>query len=324
MNATNSITGSPPKSLGVVIPTYNRCDALLECMQHLERQTSTDFEVVVVDDGSTDQTRQAMESYLVKSPLAIRYVRQSNSGPAKARNVGVSMLRAPVCVFLGDDIFASRSLLDCHAALHRESPAWNVAGLGWTQWSASGQTITPFMQWLGESPYQFAYRDLLAGQQPDWHHFYTSNLSVKTELLRKLRFNEKFPYAALEDSELGYRIHREYGLTLKFLPEAIAYHLHPTTFRQACERMVRVGYSTRLMDEAWPGQRPQRISTFNAKLRRVISRSTLLTRLLIELADLSVRAACPNRLMTAALSCKFEIGYESQRDPDGKLVPRRI
>ena len=88
----------PTVRLGVVIPTYNRSDALLESLAHLETQTCKDFEVVVVDDGSTDSTQSVMESYLRKTPLAIRYARQNNRGPAAARNLAISMLQAPVCL----------------------------------------------------------------------------------------------------------------------------------------------------------------------------------------------------------------------------------
>ena len=107
------------KPPGVVIPTYNRCDALVECLAHLENQTCKNFEVVVVDDGSTDSTPKLMESYLKKTPLAVRYARQDNGGPAKARNLGISMLHSPVCVLIGDDIFASPNLVDRHMNWHR-------------------------------------------------------------------------------------------------------------------------------------------------------------------------------------------------------------
>lgn len=315
----------PKLTLGVVIPTYNRSDALLESLTHLETQTYKDFEVVVVDDGSTDSTQLVMESYLTKTPLSIRYARQNNSGPAKARNLAISMLHATICFMIGDDIFASPTLVERHIALHWEQPELQVAALGWTQWSKSGQTITPFMKWLGESPEQFAYKDLLAGVEPSSHHFYSSNLSVKTELLRRFPFYEGFPYAAMEDSELGYRIQKQHGLKIRFLPDAIAYHLHPTTFRQMCERRVRVGYSARLFHELWPEQRlPPGTPLTRAFDRtiRTIARSSILTKLLVGAADISSRVMCPNRLMQAASLCEYDVGYESERDSQGKLVRR--
>jgi glycosyltransferase involved in cell wall biosynthesis len=309
--------------LGVIIPTYNRSEALLECLAHLERQTSKEFEVVVVDDGSTDATAKEMERYMTGSPLAIRYARQENSGPAKARNRAISMLGSPVCLMIGDDIFASPTLVERHLSFHRARPELEAAALGWTQWSEFGQKITPFMRWLGESPEQFAYGDLLRGMEADWHHFYTSNLSLKTELLRRFPFHEGFPYAAMEDIELGYRIEKTHGLKLEFLREALAYHLHPTTFRQLCERMVRVGYSARLFHELWPEQRPGSLTPLQKAFGltiRAIGQSPLLTRLLVSVADMSSRAVCPNRLMRAASRCKFESGYRSQIDGQGRLV----
>lgn len=310
------------RQLGVVIPTYNRPAALLECLDHLQNQTCKDFEVVVVDDGSTDSTSKQMEIYLASTPLAMRYVLQSNSGPAKARNLGISLLHAPVCLMLGDDILASPTLVESHLRLHRKFPDVEIAALGWTKWSTSGQTITPFMRWLGEGPIQFAYKDLLEGAQADWKHFYTSNLSVKTELLRKFPFKEDFPYAAMEDIELAYRIKTQCGLEMKFIPEALADHLHPTTFRQACERMVRVGYSCRLFHDLWPEQQLPRPNWLKRAAIVTIAQSPKLTNLLVGAADLFTRALCPNPLMKAALACQYEIGYQSQRDTKGKLVRR--
>jgi hypothetical protein len=131
----------------------------------------------------------------------------------------------------------------------------------------------------------------------------------------------------MEDSEVGYRIHKERGLKIKFLREAVAYHLHPTTFRQFCERMVRVGYSWGLFHELWPEQRfpppPTPLSQAIDSAIRAIARSPLLTGLLVSSADLASRAMCPNRLMKAAYLCKFQVGYKSQRDSEGKLVRRR-
>lgn len=303
---------SSAKPLGVVIPTYNRADALSECLSCLENQSCKEFEVVVVDDGSTDSTQQMMERYSKNSPLAIRYVKQKNSGPAKARNLAISMLETPVCLMIGDDIFASPTLIEQHLAFHLAQPGLKFGALGWTQWSTSGQTITPFMKWLGESPVQFAYKDLLAGVQPDWRHFYTSNLSVKTELLKAFPFNETFPYAAVEDIELGYRIQKQHGLNIEFLPRAVAYHLHPTTFRQSCERMVRVGYSWAIFHDLWPEQNVLHRTRLKQALFagiRVIAQSPRLTALLVSAADLSTRIRCPNNLMRAADYCKYEIGY---------------
>lgn len=308
-------------ALGIVIPTHNRSDALLQCLSHLERQTSTDFEVVVVDDGSTDRTETQMREYLMRSPLAIRYVRQQNAGPAKARNLGVSLLDARLCLFLGDDIFVSPRLVASHIKLHQQYPALQVAALGLTRWSSTGQEITPFMRWLEKSPVQFDYNALLAGVRPVWHHFYTSNVSAKTDLLKQYPFSEEFPFAAIEDIELGYRLSRQCGLEIKFIPEALADHLHPTTFRQACSRMIRIGYSTKIFHTLWPESKELRSESLSQKVKEAIAQQPWLVKVLTKAGDLSISATCPNPLMRLALGCNYELGYRSSRDAEGNLVP---
>jgi glycosyltransferase involved in cell wall biosynthesis len=307
-----------PHPIGIVIPTHNRLSALLECLAHLEKQTFSDFDVIVVDDGSTDGTARQLEIYKAKSPLRIRFLGQKNSGPAKARNVGVSMLNSEICLFLGDDIFASPTLVESHLQFHKSYPDSRVVALGLTRWSASGQEVTPFMMWLDKANIQFAYPLLLAGAKPDWGHFYTSNLSVKTELLRRFAFNEEFPYAAMEDIELAYRIEKQFGLDIHFLPEAVADHLHPTTFLQACRRMLRAGYSAELFYDLWPEQRPSPKTGLRPSLTAIIARNPWLLKSLANVGNLATRIVCPNKLTGYVLECHLEAGIKSRRR--GELI----
>jgi GT2 family glycosyltransferase len=300
------------KPLGIVIPTHNRAAALLECLGRLEKQSFKSFEVVVVDDGSTDATAELMQTYLEGSPLCIRYVRQDNSGPAKARNLGISMLEAPICLLLGDDIFASPMLVQRHLEAHQENDDRRMAALGFTRWNDAGQIVTPFMRWLDEANVQFAYPLLLSGVKPDWRHFYSSNLSLKTDLLRQFAFNERFPYAAMEDIELAYRIGKTVGLDLQFLPDAVADHLHPTTFRQACKRMIRAGYSAGLFYDLWPEQRPPQPRGMRQRIVHRIARSRALLKLATAAVALITQAACPNPFIPYVLYAYFEIGLDSQ------------
>jgi glycosyltransferase involved in cell wall biosynthesis len=295
--------------LAVIIPTYNRADALLQCLRHLEKQTYREFEVIVVDDGSTDATLAVFDAYARKSELALRCVRQENCGPARARNHAISLVEAPLCLMIGDDIFASPDMIERHVELHRQRPDPTVAALGLTRWSETGQMVTPFMRWMDSDGMQFDYGRLLGGQQPDWRHFYTSNLSVKTGLLKQYPFDETFPYAAMEDIELACRIEARHGLEIVFLPEAVAHHFHPITFAQACRRMIRVGESTACFDAMWPGKIPRKISRVKRALKNRVVRSGALP-LFVKLADLSLRVLCPNRLMQFVLGCHFAIGYD--------------
>jgi glycosyltransferase involved in cell wall biosynthesis len=237
-------------AISVVIPTYNRAKALISCLEHLERQTTNDFEVILVDDGSSDKTAEIVSEFLQRTSLNLRFVRQENSGPACARNHGISLARAPLTLMLGDDILGQPQLVESHVKLHQSHPQGQVAGLGLTLWDTEKQKVTRFMRYLESS--QFAYDGLCAGASPTWEHFYTSNLSLKTSVLRQNPFCERFPSAAMEDIELGYRLSRAGLLKMIFLPEAVASHVHPTNFSQACRRMKSIGWSTHLFHELWP------------------------------------------------------------------------
>ena len=320
MQTPNNSTPASHYPIGVIIPTYNRSDVLISCLQRLERQTWQDFEVIVVDDGSTDSTPKLLDEYQRTSPLQLRIIRQNNSGPARARNLAASALHAPICLMIGDDILATPEFVSTHLELHRQRPAQKVVGLGLTRWSDSGQNVTAFMHWLEDSGIQFAYKELLAGVRPNWKHFYTSNLSMKTQFLLENPFNESFTKAAAEDIELGFRLEQQRGLEVVFIPDALAHHLHPTSFRQACRRNITVGKSVRLFHNLWPDAvPPNRNSPVRRGLRRFMLNNTWLLPPLAVLAGLSTSISCPNPLMLNTLGCYYAIGYE-QTGPSGRKV----
>jgi glycosyltransferase involved in cell wall biosynthesis len=295
----------------IIIPTYNRADALSRCLQYLERQTFADFEVIVVDDGSTDGTEQQMRDYLGRSPLHLSYVRQSNAGPARARNVAVQMVRSPLCLIIGDDIFCAPEFAARHVQYHRNHPEQNRAALGLTRWSETGQTVTPFMRWMDASGTQFAYHDILSGTTPDWRFFYTSNLSVKTELLRKHPFSEEFPFANMEDMELGYRLEKEEGLRVDFVPEALAEHFHPIDFRGACTRAWRTGLSLQVFDRLWPDRPRSKHGLLYRKLKDLLCRNSWLVRPLTGVTAWLLPLWCPNPLIGLTLALHTEVAHRS-------------
>ena len=88
-------------AVSVVIPTYNRAELLADAIGSVQRQTFEDWELLVVDDGSTDDTRTVMDGFLADK--RIRYVRQENRGQSAARNLGLRHARAPLIAFLDSD-----------------------------------------------------------------------------------------------------------------------------------------------------------------------------------------------------------------------------
>jgi GT2 family glycosyltransferase/glycosyltransferase involved in cell wall biosynthesis len=216
--------------VSVVIPTFNRSATLARCLAALDRQTilAHEFEVVVVDDGSTDDTRAVVESYASSYPL--KYVHQSNAGPGTARNTGVRHASGELVLFIGDDIMADERLLESHLLAHATRPAQTTAILGHIDWPAHMKR-SPVMDYVcGPSTLQFAYAFIPTLPALDFRFFYTSNISLKRQFLVEaaddnVAFDPAFTQAAFEDSELAMRLERR-GLEIVYAEDARVTHEH--------------------------------------------------------------------------------------------------
>ncbi len=241
-------------SLTVVIPTKDRADALMRTLDALEAQRVGDagVEVVVVDNGSSDGTPARVRARAGGAALPVRLLEQPEGGPAAARNAGVAASNGEVLLFLGDDTEpADESLLRAHLELHtaRPEPAYGVLGrITWTPRAP----VTPFMRWLENGGPQFHYCNLEAGPVDGSSYFYSSHASLKRSLFERVGgFDERFPTAAVEDTELGVRL-ADAGLELDYHPELLVLHDHPTTPAQSLRRSVAVGRSAALYNQLRP------------------------------------------------------------------------
>lgn len=108
----------------VIIPTFNRASFLKEAIDSVLAQKFKDFELIVVDDGSTDKTQEILKPYLEKNLL--KYLIQKNSGVAGARNAGIKAAQSDWLVFLdSDDLWLSDKLLEQIQFL-KENPALKI------------------------------------------------------------------------------------------------------------------------------------------------------------------------------------------------------
>jgi glycosyltransferase involved in cell wall biosynthesis len=313
MSSSESLSSPTTHPIGVIIPTYNRAADLIECLRHLAAQTWQDFEVLIVDDGSTDDTASRVEQYQATAPFPLRYLYQANNGPAKARNVALANMSSPVSILIGDDIFPTPDFVRLHLEFHRSQPQLEAVAVGLTRWSERGQVVTPFMRWLDRDGLQFAYGDLLNGITPSWKHFYTSNLSFKTAYVRRNPFHEGFPKASMEDIELGYRLAAEHNLAMFFLPNAIADHLHPTSFKRACRRAIDVGAAGHLFDELWPSQRhPPSGSFLHRNLSFLVLEPRVILPSLTTAVELLNRLWFPNPIMKKVLDLHHRLGRRQE------------
>ena len=238
--------------LSVVIPTHDRRETLGRCLRALQEQDDAggSFEIVVVDDGSTDGTADFLAAAAAREPHRLRFLRQANGGPAVARNAGAAFARAPIVLLLDDDILARPGLLGEHLGWHREHPDSRMALLGHVAWSDE-VVVSPFMRFIDSSGAQFGYDQIRDGERVGFRYAYACNLSLKREVLLRQPFDTRFPWAAYEDIELGYRLERE-GWELYYDRRASASHYRTVTIGQFFRRTERAGASLRLLHRIHP------------------------------------------------------------------------
>ena len=116
-------------SLSIILPTYNRAAFLPQAFDSIRSQTFEGWELIIVDDGSTDNTREVVEQFAREAPQSVRYVFQENRGPGPARNLGIESARGQyVAFFDSDDVWLAHHLADCVAAFEESPDVDWVAG----------------------------------------------------------------------------------------------------------------------------------------------------------------------------------------------------
>jgi GT2 family glycosyltransferase len=227
------------RDYSIVIPTYNRRDTLLVVLGALERQDAPELlrEVVVVDDGSSDGTAQAVAA--LETPLSINLLTGRRGGPAAARNAGVEAAAGDLVLFLCDDVEPSPGLLSAHDARHDEAGGPHAV-VGRVDWPP-GKEPSHFEQFAIET-YHFGFEALEGLDELPFHAFITANLSIERDLVQELGgFDEGFSYG-WEDTDLGLRATRA-GVKLLYAPDAVAYHHHEIDPSSYCRRQSAVGCS---------------------------------------------------------------------------------
>ena len=218
--------------ISVVIPTYNRLPILQTCLRALEAQRLeaplTGFEVVLVDDGSTDETVAWLTAQAAELPH-VRLIQQSHGGPAQGRNRGVENARGEVIVFIDSDLVVTPTFLSCHAkALERH---WHRCGHRRCFTYGAVINTANFSDPTSE-PHKL--RDL------SWAYFATGNVAIDRDLLVGAGlFDTRFHLYGWEDLELGERL-RLQGVELVRCPEAVGYHWHPALSLDQIPALIRV------------------------------------------------------------------------------------
>jgi len=264
---------SQPTSVSVVIPTYNRRDSLRRALDSLGRQSwpSDRYEVIVVDDGSTDGTANlAWDTF----PFRVRYHRQENAGATPARNAGASASSADVLVFVDDDIVATPGMLE--HLVHPVATLERTIVLGTLIPTLEGET-NPFTALYSRGavfPKDVDQPAVSQGAEsaPDGGFVHFTQCKTGVLAVRRADFqalgmfqDPTGGWPNWDDVDFGYRAHRQ-GFRLWRSYRATAHHHdHALASLEAtCARWERAGWSAARLFARYP-ELAQHIPAFRDK-----------------------------------------------------------
>ena len=240
-------SGAPDSSIvaSVVVPVYNDEDRIRHCIESLLSQTldSDKYEVIIVDNNSTDGTADAIRAYPVK------YLFEEKPGPAAARNSGIRVARGWVVAFTDSDCIAS--------------PDWLrllVENIDGEKVGASAGNVLPLSRENAIERYAAGFWQIdkmVSGQNYGKPYAITANVAYKKAVLEEVGgFCEEYPVAASEDTDLGWRV-SDRGWRFVYVPEAIVHHDHRATLGGLHGFGYKSGYGIEIHKRRYPDVLPK-------------------------------------------------------------------
>jgi glycosyltransferase involved in cell wall biosynthesis len=210
--------------VSVIIPTYNSAQFIVEALQSVFDQTFKDYEIIIVNDGSTDHTQRLISKYINR----VKYIYQENAGPAKAKNRGIMNSSGIYVAFLdADDVWLPTKLEKQVSVFHRNP----VLGMVFTENSCFDEKRGIYMRSIGK-------RDRLMKGDIARNIFLHSGVSTPTVMVRKEIFNEIGLFEEElymgEDDNMWVRIAANFGVELIDEPLVkVRSHAHRTTVNKS-------------------------------------------------------------------------------------------
>lgn len=197
--------------VSIIIPTYNRKESIRKTLNSLFNQTypRDNYEIIVCDDGSTDGTEETVNDLIKESPCVLRYFRQKNSGPAAARNIGLSKAVGGIIGFTDDDCVVSEKWIEYAV------PYFNCKEVG----GVMGSTL-PEKQYT-ENILKSKHTAQITEDEGTYP---TCNIFYKKNVLEEVHgFDTAFDKAIYEDTDLALRV-KEKNYKIMFDKNILVYH----------------------------------------------------------------------------------------------------
>jgi glycosyltransferase involved in cell wall biosynthesis len=216
-------------SVSIIIPTFNGASRIGNCLDALLKQTvGRDAEIIVVNDGSTDNTADIVSLY-----SGVRLINQANGGPAAARNCGAEQAKGSIILFTDDDCVPMSDWLSAMIEPFNDLEVVGVKGAYRTQQKS---LVARFVQ----VEYEDRYRLMADLPFIDFIDTYSAGFR-RDRFLEMSGYDTSFPVACAEDAELSYRMSAR-GWIMKFVPAAIVYHTHPDTLWRYLKKKYKFAF----------------------------------------------------------------------------------
>lgn len=217
----------------IIVPVYNRPDEVDELLQSLTTQTTSDFEVVIVEDGSSLPCEDVCKRYSDK--LDIHYFNKPNSGPGQSRNYGAERAHGDYLLVLDSDVVLPEGYLK---AIDDELQRKDADAFGGPD--AAHESFTPVQKAISYSMTSFFTTGGIRGGKKKLDKFYprSFNMGIRREVYQRLGGFSKMRFG--EDIDFSIRIFKA-GCHCRLFPEAWVWHKRRTDFRKFFRQVFNSG-----------------------------------------------------------------------------------
>lgn len=220
----------------IIIPAFNRADEVEELLTSLENMYSLgkQYECLIVDDGSTDNTESLVHQHQQRASFPIRFISQENQGPGAARNNGMEHAAGEFFIFLDSDTLVHPGWLQ---AIDQAVSKGTEAFGGPDEASAD---FTPLQKAINYSMTSFITTGGIRGKQKSVGRFYprSFNMGLSRDVYKKTGGFGGLRHG--QDIEFSQRI-IDSGASVEFVPEAIVYHKRRTSLKKFFKQVFNWG-----------------------------------------------------------------------------------
>lgn len=229
----------------IIIPVYNRPDEVDELLESLIKQKVKDFEVIIIEDGSSKPCKDVCDKYTDK--LAIHYFLKENGGPGPARNYGVDKAQGDFVLILDSDCVIPEDYLAAIDKELRENPCDAFGGP-----DAAHESFTDIQKAISYSMTSFFTTGGIRGGKKKLDKFYprSFNMGMKRSVYNALNGFSKMRFG--EDIDFSYRIF-ENGYSCRLFPEAWVWHKRRTDLKKFFKQVFNSGIARINLEKRHPG-----------------------------------------------------------------------